>query len=212
MKVKYSTLMTEYYTLQDHTTTSVTEAAEVSHCEQSLINVLKEHYRQNNEARWEYLYCPYFTEQETQRFTITEGLMTSERPIKQLTRIQPTSYGKRIKDLETQLRQTEDPEEINKIQSMMKAYGWDPSLEFNEANQALAERRILNHYNQELKPFYFIDASAEVDEVWSQKKQTYTESVDYGETMPVNIFVSPFACCMCCGDKTSYLQEACCQV
>ena len=195
--VGYSKLMAEYYSLQNKCSSTVTEAAEISHREQDLVHLLSEHYQANNTAHWNALYAPYFTEQETQLFAMKEGLMHVERPIKSMPVIQPNKYKARIKDLETRLKSTEDPEEIEQIQTQMKAYGWDPSLEFNESNQEIAKRRILDHYNDELKGFYFIDVTTEVQKMLEYGKIEFSE---YGEAVPLNLLIAPCGCFMKYGD------------
>ena len=181
----YSKIMAEWYKLQNTTTMSVTEAAEVSHKEQELIHTLTECYNTNNKPYWDYIFSPYFTESECDQFAIELESMTPEnrRINKPMFYIEPNKFKPRIKDLETRLKSTEDPDEIEDIQNQMKAYGWNPEIEFNDANQELANRRLMEHYDEELSQFYFIDA---ISEVASTRDLERPEK--YNMASPYNIF------------------------
>ena len=141
---------------------------------------------QVNSPRWDHLYYPYFTEAECAE-VVLEGLMTSERSIRKTTPIDPNQFKIKIKDLETQLKATEDPEEIKSIKQTMKSYGWNPEMEFNEASQAMARKRILDHYQAELEGFEFRDLIAQVFE-----PQAVMTEIHYEDHLaPVQFIIGP---------------------
>ena len=165
---------------------------------QAMVDLLEDDAKVNI-PQWKHLYYPYFTEAETQEMMM-EGLMTSERSIRKTPTIDPNQFKTRIKDLETKLKNTEDPDEISNIQHMMKSYGWNPEMEFNETTQELAKKRILDHYANELDGFKFLDFSYEIADIQKSNPSIMTESANYAQNVtPVHIITGPRQYMVCVG-------------
>lgn len=79
------------------------------------------------------------------------------------TQFNPKSWNKKIVDLTTQLKTTEDPEEVNRIKQSLIDLGWNPEVEYTTENQIKAKKRIESIYQERYKNILTIDITSLVE-------------------------------------------------
>lgn len=79
------------------------------------------------------------------------------------TQFNPRSWNKKIIDLTTKLKMTEDPEEIDYIKQQIIDLGWNPEVDYSVENQIKAKKRIESIYQERYKNIFSLDISSLVE-------------------------------------------------
>lgn len=101
------------------------------------------------------------------------------------TQFEPRSWNKKIVTLMTQLRTTEDPDEINNIKQSIIDLGWNPEVEYTAENQIMAKKRIESIYQERFKNIFSLDISSIV-EVSDITNEIINESAN-DEIKPIHV-------------------------
>jgi len=112
-----------------------------------------------NSVKWDYIAAPYFTVQEINSL-LEDGSMISDRHhlVQDGEIVNSTNYGQKIKKLEDELRNTNDPDEIASIKQTLISLGWNPEVEYSTENAIKAKNRIERIYTKEMNEYCtFID-------------------------------------------------------
>lgn len=140
--------------------------------------------------KWPYIDSPYFS--------LSEMAIINEHEVNGTGRPEHIEfdnnhmfYGEKIRDLELELKRTEDPEEISKIKKLMKALGWNPEVEYSESNIVKAAKRITKLHEQEMSSFCnFVDIS---DDINTNKVSYIKEDAELDNTL--SEYSPIFICC-----------------
>jgi len=111
------------------------------------------------------------------------------------TQFEPRSWNKKIIDLTTRLKNTEDPDEINSIKQAIIDLGWNPEVDYTTENKIKAIKRIENIYQEKYKNILSLDITSLV-EASNLTNEIITESASDNKK-PVHIVLvkgkSPFS-------------------
>ena len=126
---------------------------------------MTEIYLQNNTVHWESDVAPYFTDKEImgeqllRHFNEHFHRMGAGDHYSNFYRVDPEIFRNRVEEIQTKMKQTEDPDEIKKLTDALVGIGWNPEVEYTAENAYKARSRVISKYNEELKDFYFIDCT-----------------------------------------------------
>lgn len=143
------TVLERYYS---EFTESAAEYNDTKYAIRQINEELEKRRLKENSFKWEYIYCPYFTETEMPTALIYSEARC-ERPFndeREDEGINCLNYGNKIKELELRLKETDDPDDINDIKTELISLGWNPEVEMNEANILKAKERIERIYTQQM--------------------------------------------------------------
>lgn len=144
---------------------------------------MRKRYDSLNSIKWPYIYAPYFTEQE-----ILEQRGSSITQLQRGELVTITTYPQKIKELELQLKATEDPRDIRKIKNQLIDLGWNPSVDYTAENSIKAKERIEAQYTNQFRDcIYLIDASYNLQQYVDQNRTPYNR---YNAVIPINIILS----------------------
>ena len=122
----------------------------------NLKKMTEEAARKNNSCNtvsWPYLYAPYFTESE-----INDQIKSFKEHYHRdmgehdasFHRMDPEIFRNKVKEVQSILKNTEDPEEVTRLKGELIKLGWNPEVECDESTLIKAKERIVKRYNKEL--------------------------------------------------------------
>lgn len=156
------TLLERYYSQY---TESAVEYNDTKYAIRQINEELEKRRSIENSFKWQYIFCPYFTETEMPTSLIYSEARC-ERPFndeREDEGINCLNYGNKIKELELKLKDTDDPDDINDIKTELISLGWNPEVEMNEANIIKAKDRIERIYTQQMNELCdFINISEDI--------------------------------------------------
>lgn len=111
------------------------------------------------------------------------------------TQFEPRSWNKKIVDLTTQLKMSEDPDEIDRIKQNLVDLGWNPEVDYTTENQIRAKKRIESIYQEKYKNIFTLDLTSLVEDT-DMNKEIISESFN-DKIKPIHVVVvkgkSPFS-------------------
>ncbi len=130
------------------------ESAELKY----VLNTINEEItRRNIEAntiKWPYLYSPYFVESEivsAMNILFEHYHRDSQEHDASIHRMDPDVFRNRVKEIQSLIKNSEDPEEILRLKGELVKIGWNPEAEYTVENIIKAKERVVNMYNKEMK-------------------------------------------------------------
>jgi hypothetical protein len=79
------------------------------------------------------------------------------------TQFNPKSWNKKIIDLTTRLKYTEDPEEVDQIKQDIVNLGWNPEIDYTVENQIKAKKRIESIYQERFNNVLTLDITSLIE-------------------------------------------------
>lgn len=80
------------------------------------------------------------------------------------TQFHPITWHKKLSMLSMELKNTTDPDEINRIKQEMIDTGWNPEIDFTNENMALAKKRIERIYKERYSDTITLDLQPFIEE------------------------------------------------
>ena len=99
---------------------------------------------------WDYIDAPFFTEQEITSILNERYHRDHYNHASDYHRTDPSTYRNRIKEIQTLIKNTEDPEEITRLKMELIKLGWNPEVEVTESNISKAKNRVIRLYTEEM--------------------------------------------------------------
>lgn len=128
------------------------------------------------------------------------------------TQFEPKSWNKKIVDLTTQLKLTEDPDEIDYIKQQLVDLGWNPEIDYTVENQIKAKKRIESIYQERYKNILSLDLTSLV-EASNTNEEIISESFN-DKIKPIHVVVvkgkSPFSDAISTVTKSPFSHSAVC--
>ena len=99
---------------------------------------------------WNYIDAPFFTEQEIISILNERYHRDHYNHASDYHRTDPSNYRNRVKEIQTLIKNTEDPEEITRLKMELIKLGWNPEIEVSESNISKAKNRVIRLYTEEM--------------------------------------------------------------
>jgi hypothetical protein len=175
-----------YNYLQLKESETIADLADVRYSIKKIHEELINRNMQDNTVIWPYIDAPYFTEEERMYYVNEHQHRNNREHYANFHRVDPSIYRNRVQEIQTLMKNTEDPEELMRLKNELIKLGWNPEVECNEANMLKAKKRILNIYNTELNENCVIINS--IDEV-SNFSNNVLVMESHSDNIPVNIII-----------------------
>lgn len=128
------------------------------------------------------------------------------------TQFNPKSWNKKMLELDTKLKLSEDPDEIDFIKQQMINLGWNPEIEYNPENQIKAKARIESIHNKNHN-LLVLDETSFVDNTKINDLNTIMES-EKNNMNPIHVIVmkgdSPFSNLITTATHSQFSHSAVC--
>lgn len=128
------------------------------------------------------------------------------------TQFEPRSWNKKVVTLTTQLKTTEDPEEVDRIKQALVDLGWNPEVDYITENQIKAKKRIESIYQERYKNMLTLDLTSFV-EASDVNEEVIYEGYD-DKIKPIHVVIvkgdSPFSNVITTATKSQFSHSAIC--
>lgn len=136
------------------------------------IEQLKDYYNESGSES----YHDYFNENTTTIYNSDQTLSTN--------RSKSPSYSQRILRLQDQIKNSNDPNEIDSLKQNLVDIGWNPEIEYTPESQIMARERFINLMNERMMKVDMIDIRPLIEKTdefdyvnEATKKQIYPVSI-----------------------------------